>query len=415
MHRYKIISKISRYRVLLSNNLYVLLVISTFFYAIGFYFFTWYLPVLIMQKYGATYLSITYIFGTAAGLLAVISGIISDILGYKYLIIGVPALVALSYATLFFRQNIFTTLFVAIALHVTPLGGPPVSALVSMISRKETLGMAFSLYRLAMLVGFTVSSMLMAIITQIFGLSSTLLLGMLLIAICIIARVAVLKNVSSYNNQTRDRNRINKRLSVHVTNMFRALGICGILAFVSMSSVNALALSYGPFLYNFIRDVLGLSIAFLGIYQSVVTSLTATSQPISGIIVDHMGKKAFKYAIYAEILVSAIISLLALFIIRHIFSLVFIGVTLALILLYELTGSVLSNAIQVTVSSLSSRDFRGSSYGLLTSLSSLIAIPLYPVFAYVWSVDPALIPLSYGLLMLIPLVMMYVKDNLCSS
>jgi len=80
-------------------------------------------------------------------------------------------------------------------------------------------------------------------------------------------------------------------------------------------------------------------------------------------------------------------------------------------LLYELTGSILSNAIQVRIPSLVARDFRGSSYGLLTSLSSLIAMPMYPVFAYTWSVSPALIPLSYGLLMIVPLIMTYVEKK----
>ncbi len=412
MYRRSIISKIFEYKVLFSNSQYLLLTLSTFFYATGFYFFTWYLPVFIMQKYGALYLSIIYILGTAIGLLAVISGVISDVLGYKYLVIGVPALVALSYMTLFFKQNILTALLVAIVLHITPLGGPPISALISIISKKETLGMAFSLYRLAMMIGFTISSALMAIVTQVFSLSLTLLLGASFIAICILLRVIVLRHIGLPASIRQRTAGVSKALSIHVVEMFRMLGLCGILAFVSMSTINALALSYGPFLYNFIKEVLGLSIALLGIYQSLVTIMTAISQPISGIVIDYMGKKAFNYAIYAEVFLSVLVSMTGLLRVKQ-GTLVLTGIALALILLYELTGSILSNAIQVNISSLSAKEFRGSSYGLLTSLSSLIAIPIYPIFAYVWCINPVLIPLSYGLLMLVPLIITYFNKDKC--
>jgi len=388
---------------------------STFFYAIGFYFFAWYLPIFIMQEYGALYLSVIYVLGTAIGLLAVVSGVISDVLGYEYLIIGVPALVALSYMVLLLKQDVLTALIVAIALHVTPLGGPPMSALVSIISKRETLGMAFSLYRLTMMIGFTISSTLMAIVTQVFGLSLALLLGAFLIVICVFLRIIVLKHVDyPVRSKRQTRAGVSEALGAHIIKMFRMLGLCGILAFASMATINALALSYGPFLYNFIKSVLGLSIALLGVYQSLVTIMTAVSQPISGVVVDYAGERAFKYAIYAEVLLSSVISVIGLLIVKQGIMPIFVGIALTLILIYELTGSILSNAIQVSVSSLTMKEFRGSSYGLLTSLSSLIAIPIYPIFAYAWYVSPALIPLSYGLLMIIPLVMTYIRKSICS-
>jgi len=406
-----ITSRAPNYGALLSHREYVLLAISAFFYAAGFYFFTWYLPILIMQEYGALYLTIIYVFGTAAGLLAVVSGIISDVFGYEYLIIGVPALIALSYAVMLLKQNVFTILFVAVAIHMMPLGGPPTAALVSMLSKEETLGMAFSLYRLAMLLGFTVSSSLLAVITQVLGLSLALLLGIIFISLCVLFRILVLRGVDRLKVRHRTEVRVGRGISSHITTMFKSLGICGAIALASMSIVNALVLSYGPFLYNFIRDVLGLSIALLGIYESLVTVVSAISQPVSGAIVDRVGRRAFEYAIYAEVVLSLLISALALLTVNG--PPLLTAAALSLILLYELTGGVISNAIQARIPSLVAKDFRGSSYGLLTSLSSLIAMPIYPVFAYAWSVSPTLIPLSYGLLMTIPLIMVYVEKNAC--
>ena len=405
-------SAASRYASLLSDARYLMLITSSFLYALGFYFFTWFLPILILRDYGAWCLGLTYAISTAVGLLAVVSGVASDVFGYKYLILGVPAFTAVSYIALLIKHNIFTVLLVAIALHVTALGGPPLSALLSVIVERSALGMAFSLYRLVMMVGFTVSSTLMAVVTQFFGLSSALLISLPLIAACILLRAALLKGVepgcwSEHHSEPNVKNALRE----HLAAMLKALGVYGALTFLSFSLINALALSYGPFLYNFIKYVLGLNIVFLGVYESLSTVVNAALQPVAGTIVDRVSVNAIKYALCAETILSVVITVIGSCVSGQ-YSSLLVTIALALILAYELSGSVLSNAINVGVALMTRAEFRGSSYGLLTSLSSLLSMPMYVMFAYAWSVSPATVPLYYGLLTLVPLAIWYVGERL---
>jgi len=73
-----------------------------------------------MEYYGALYLSLLYVFSTIVGLITLLSGVISDLLGHKLMIILVPLIAIIANTTLLINVSLMSLLNVSIALHLTP-------------------------------------------------------------------------------------------------------------------------------------------------------------------------------------------------------------------------------------------------------------------------------------------------------
>jgi len=87
----------------------------------------------------------------------------------------------------------------------------------------------------------------------------------------------------------------------HIKELFTTLKFHGITIISGFSLLQALSLSFDPYLYNFLRYVLGLNIALLGIYESLSTILSAASQPVSGYVINVLGSvKAFKLGVILD-------------------------------------------------------------------------------------------------------------------
>lgn len=297
---------LKEYRRLFVNRDYLLLSSSVFFFSFAFYFFTWYVPILIMDLYGPFHLGFVYALSTAVSVLAVFSGFIADVIGYKPIILVVPILIMFSFILFFTGDtSLWILLIVAVALHIPPLAGPAISALISNLVSSETLGMAFSFYRFLMLAGFTASSSALAFLTQYFGLKPVLALSIISLGICALLRFFI-RSARPYTGIP------TQRSGPRILDIIRSFKKYELFAIISFSTVNALALSYGPYLYNFIRDVIGLSILYMGLYESVTTIAPSLFQPVSGLIIDKFGCIAtLKYALILESLIVSVISLLA--------------------------------------------------------------------------------------------------------
>lgn len=371
----------------------MLLSVSGLLFGFSFYFFTWYVPILIMRDYGSFTLSFLYIIGTVVGLVTVFGGALADVFGYRPLIVLVPAVLMCSYVFLMLAPCFWSLLFVVLSIHLVPLAGPAIYAYISNSFSEGLLGKAFSLYRVFFLAGLAASSTFFGLVVQFEGYRIALLISAiglsLVIALrCLISEVNVPRSKGNKLDGYRD--------FISVFRILLRSERSLILVLTASSVINALALAYGPYLYNFIRFVLGLNPAFLGIYETLSTILNMLAQVPAGALVDRVGAlRSLITVLGSEILVMFSLTIL-------VNAGASITACLMTLLVWESLGAMTALAISVALAERSPKEVRATAYGSITTLASITSIPLYPFFASIWSWNPVMLPASYAILLIVP-------------
>ena len=383
-----------RYLEVIGAKDFILLSVSGLLFGFSFYFFTWYVPILIMRDYGSFTLSFLYIIGTIVGLVTVFSGALADVFGYKPVIVLVPAVLMCSYVSLVLAPCFWSLLFVVLSIHLVPLAGPAIYAYISNSFSEGLLGKAFSLYRVFFLAGLATSSTFFGLVVQFEGYRIALLISAIGLSSVIVLRCLI----SEVNAQSsKDSKPYGYRSFASVFKVLLSSERSLLLVLTASSIINALSLAYGPYLYNFIRFVLGLNIAFLGIYETLSTILNMLTQVPAGALVDWLGAlRSLIMVLSSEIL--AMVSLTIL---------VNAGVSavacLIILLVWESLGAITAIAVSVALAKRSPKEVRATAYGSITTLASITSMPLYPLFASIWSWDPVMLPASYAILLIAPI------------
>ena len=377
----------------------LLLSLSSLLFGFAFYFLTWYIPIVIMKEYGSFGLGVLYMVGTVFSVLTVFGGILADALGYKPLMLVVPLMVLCACLALILKLSYVSLLAMVIVLHLTPLAGPAIYAYISNSVPSDMLGRAFSAYRAFLLSGIALSSLVYGFITQYLGFRIALIAISITLVAATILRV-VIREISPLKEQS-----IDKCFTARISNIFRTLITLDsrtlLILFVA-SFVSGVALAFGPYLYSFLRFVLKLNVAMLGLYESVCTVLNALSQVPAGSIIDRFGAlHSVALALSIEILA---MSSATLFVLKGL-----VVPCLIAILVWEVVGPMSTTALNVVLAHESSESVRGSVYGLMSSMAALMSLPTYMFFATMWALNSVMLPAYYALLMAIPLLLCLVR------
>lgn len=359
--------------MLIMRNI-ILLSISTFLASFVYGYFYWNLA-RIVDMYGGVGL-VAYYFTYASIVMAILtffSGIISDVIGRKPMVILSAILYALGLSLLLVKSPISLLISIMLMFAATAFSGGSIQALISESSSGSILGRVFSITMFISLVGMSLGSTTLAIISSSFNLETAIIAAVFTLWFCIILRV-MLKETRSGDS-----------LSLKEVG-FKTLRL--IIADEKYYPVVVLMVSAGLFNYFnvyltlYFDKVLNFNEGLIGSIWALIMISTGLGQPFAGWFTD-------KYGVVKSYVLGLLMAgiMMVLFVaisrINPFLAVIFI-------VIQNFTVSLNHVAYNVYIAKVSHVSIRASAYASTWSIFTLASIPAYMIGGALWGIDPTL-------------------------
>lgn len=353
----------------------LLLYVSSFFMGFTFGYFKWVMPLLLMESEGALILgSVFSLSFLITAFTAFSGGILADRTGRRSIVVCGTFLFALGASFILGSLWVSWLLVLGVILvFMSPsFYRPAMNALITESTQEAYLGRAFSIIPVLTLVGMSLGSGVLGIITEDIGVSYALWVSLACAWTAVLLRMGICEPARKSESEPSPISITFGVIKENPSLILFALIVIGV----------GVTGWFGVYFPSFLSDVMSLGEKTIGFLFSVFLISEAVMQPVAGWFTDKFNEK---WALAINLGGSGI--LVVLFVL---FSQIHVLTALLFIVFSSSLSGFYNIGYSVYIAHATQEKTRGTVYGGMETLSSLSSVPAPVIGAFLWEKSPFL-------------------------